>query len=137
MNTRPIPMQISTTQELRELAALGTSGEACDCRLARHQGWDSITDAQWPAAQMRQVADLRKPGVDEPSFEEFHPGRTRYESPDAPIALEYFPVNRSTVWRCAHCGLQVMRYTEFGGYYVDHRVRVLNAALVTDAPHPG
>jgi hypothetical protein len=30
----------------------------------------------------------------------------------------------------------LLRYTEFGGYYVDHRVRVLNADLVVDAPPP-
>lgn len=127
---------IRSTQALRDLAALGGSGDGCDCRLAQYKGWDSITDMRWPAAQMRQVADLREPGVDEPTFEEFHPHRTRYESSDAPIALRYFPVNRATVWRCTHCGVQVMRYTEFGGYYVDQRVRVLDAALVVDAPEP-
>jgi hypothetical protein len=30
----------------------------------------------------------------------------------------------------------LLRYTEFGGYYVDHRVRALNADLVVDAPLP-
>ncbi|QNP50008.1 hypothetical protein [Diaphorobacter aerolatus] len=138
--TTPPVLIIRTTQALRDLAACGTvsssSDEACNCRLARYKGWDSITEMLWPAAQMRQVADLREPGVDEPTFEEFHPARTRYESPDAPIALAYFPVNRATVWRCRRCGLQVMRYTEFGGYYVDHRVRVLDVALVMDAPSP-
>ena len=133
--TEEIPL-IQTTEQLRELASRGQSSEGCDCHLIQFQGWDSITDMRWPAAQMQQIADLREPGVDEPTFEEFHPHRTRYESPEAPIALAYFPVNRSTVWRCGKCGIQVMRYTEFGGYYVDQRVRVLNPALVVDAPAP-
>jgi hypothetical protein len=30
----------------------------------------------------------------------------------------------------------LLRYTEFGGYYVDHRVRALNGDLVVDAPLP-
>ena len=134
-NEQAVPL-IRTTEQLRELASQGQSGDGCDCRLNQFQGWDSITDMRWPAAQMKQVADLREPGVDEPTFEEFHPDRTRYESPNAPIALVYFPVNRSTVWRCTKCGIQVMKYTEFGGYYIDHRARVLNASLVVDAPLP-
>ena len=129
-------MMIRTTEQLLELAKQGQSGEGCDCLLNQYPGWDSITDMRWPAAQMVQVADLREPGVDEPTFEEFHPNGTRYESPDAPIALAYFPVNRCTVWRCVKCGVQVMRYTEFGGYYVDQRVRVLKSELVVSAPSP-
>ena len=124
---------IHTTQQLQELAAQSQIGKDCDCHLARFQGWDSITDMHWPAAQMELVAELRDPAVDEPTFEEFHPNGTRYESPDAPIALAYFPTNRASVWRCTHCGLLVMRYTEFGGYYVDHRARVLDPRWVVDA----
>jgi hypothetical protein len=30
----------------------------------------------------------------------------------------------------------LLKYTEFGGYYVDHRVRVLNPERVTDVPLP-
>lgn len=134
MNESATPLLISTTQELHDLAAHGGSGDNCDCRLAHCKGWESITDTQWPAGQMHLVGDLREPGVDEPTFEELHTGGTRYESPDAPIALAYFPVNRSQVWRCGHCGLQVMRYTEFGGYYIDHRVRVLDVGLVVAGP---
>lgn len=136
MSPTPMPPQITTTQELLALAALGTSGERCDCRLARYQGWDSNPDMHWPAEQLQQVAILRTPDTDEPTFEEYHPSGTRYESPNAPIVLAYFPVNRSTVWRCTKCGIQVMRYTEFGGYYIDHRARVLDARWVTDAPPP-
>ncbi len=129
--------QIRTTQELRDLANQGGAPTSdCDCRLARFKGWDSITETQWPSAQMQQIADLRDPDVNEPTFEEFHPHGTRYESVDAPIALAYFPTNRASVWRCVRCALQVMRYTEFGGYYVDHRARVLDAGLVVDAPLP-
>ena len=41
---------------------------------------------------------------DEPTLEEFHPAGTTYWSAEAPIALAYFPANRSQVWRCRHCG---------------------------------
>jgi hypothetical protein len=72
----------------------------------------------------------------EPTFEEFHPEGTRYESPLAPIAPAFFPYNRCDVFSCSRCDRLLLRYTEFGGYYVDHRVRALNADLVVDAPLP-
>jgi len=34
------------------------------------------------------------------------------------------------VYRCRACQRLVLRYTEFGGYYVDHRARRVDAALV-------
>ena len=127
--------------ELRALATVGGGDHACQpencsCRLAAFLGWESITEERWPAAQMQLEAELRDPFGPEPTFSEYHPQGTRYDSPDAPVALQWFPVNRASVWRCRQCGLPVLRYTEFGGYYVDHRVRVLQAALVVDAPAP-
>ncbi len=95
-------------------------------------GWESITEDRWPAAHMQQLATLRDPDVYEPTFEEFHQG-TRYDSPNAPVAIKHFPYNRSDVWQCVGCGQVFLRYTEFGGYYVDHRVRTLNPALIVDA----
>jgi hypothetical protein len=34
------------------------------------------------------------------------------------------------VFACAKCNKVLLRYTEFGGYYVDHRVREVDARLV-------
>jgi hypothetical protein len=40
------------------------------------------------------------------------------------------------VWVCAQCGRPFLRYTEYGGYYEERRIREVDAALVTDAkPH--
>jgi hypothetical protein len=72
-------------------------------------------------------------GESELSFEEFHPNGTRYDSPEAPIALNYFPYNRADVYACQQCGCAVLKYTEYGGYYIDQRVRLVDAALITDA----
>ncbi|MBC7649208.1 MAG: hypothetical protein H7197_08870, partial [Vitreoscilla sp.] len=55
---------------------------------------------------------------------------TRYTSPDAPIAVNFFPYNLCDVFACAKCSKVLLRYTEFGGYYVDHRVRELDANLL-------
>ena len=128
--------QIHSTEEMRTLACQGAPAIGCSCHLGAFKGWTSLTDDRWPTAQMQEIAQLRDPALAEPTFEEFHPRGTRYDSADAPIALAYYPVNRANVWRCLRCGIQVMRYTEFGGYYVDHRVRILDPRWVVEAPPP-
>ena len=72
-----------------------------------------------------------------PTYEEFHPGKTRYDSPDAPIAPAFFPYNRCDVFRCGRCARVLLKYTEYGGYYIDDRVRVVQASLVSDAQPEG
>ncbi len=101
----------------------------CKCGLGPCTGWDSLTESRWPSHSMQAVATLRDPQVEEPTFEEKHPEGTRYESPTAPVAVKFFPYNRCDVWQCSTCQRHYMRYTEFGGYYVDHRVRELTADL--------
>lgn len=72
----------------------------------------------------------------EPTYREYHPSGTDYWSGKAPVALHYFPYNRCSVAQCAECGRVYLRYTEGGGYYVEHRIRALNPALIVDAPAP-
>lgn len=69
-------------------------------------------------------------GQTEATFEEYHPAGTRYESAEAPIAPAFFPFNRCDVYSCKRCACTVLKYTEFGGYYVDHRVRLVDAERV-------
>ena len=119
---------ITSAQVLKELAEQKHSN--CQCVLQRCAGWESVNDTEWPAKHMQQVATLRDPDVYEPTFEEHHPNGTRYDSADAPVALKFFPYNRCDVFACSQCQQHVLRYTEFGGYYVDHRARRLNADTV-------
>ena len=123
---------IHTAAELRALQTEPPAPGPCSCGLAAYTGWSSLSEERWPAAQMEQLATLRDPEVYEPTFEEHHPQGTRYDSPTAPVAPAFFPYNRCDVWRCQTCRRLVLRYTEFGGYYVDHRVRVLDPALIVD-----
>ena len=104
--------------------------QPCTCALGACKGWESFTEDRWPKDQMRALGTLRDPDIYEPTPEEFHPQSTRYASPEAPIAVKFFPCNVSDVFACGTCKRVVMRYTEFGGYYVDHRVREVDAALV-------
>ena len=120
---------IACAQELRELCANRPS-KACDCPLKRCVGWDSLGGADWDTTALPVVATLRDVTVLEPTFEEYHPDGTRYESPQAPVSLAHHPFNRCEVHHCLRCGQHVLRYTEFGGYYVDPRARRLNPDLI-------
>ena len=80
------------------------------------------------------LGTLRDAGDDEPdACEEWHAGGTRYGSPQAPIApglLPVQPLRRSGP--AARCGRGFLQYTEFGGYYVDHRLREVDPKRVLD-----
>lgn len=122
------PMPPISTDQLRAWAAEPLPPR-CPCGTARHRAWTSFSESQWPAS-MDKVGTLRDEQVDEPTFEELHPDQTSYDSPDAPLAIGWFPYNRCDVYRCRSCGVYALRYTEFGGYYVDHRVRCLHGLQV-------
>jgi hypothetical protein len=119
--------RLHNTAELRALLTEPATGP-CTCGLGACASWESLTEARWPAARMELVATLRDPELYEPTFEEHHPKGTRYDSPDAPVAMRFFPYNRCDLWRCTQCQRHLLRYTEFGGYYVDHRVRAISLA---------
>ncbi len=103
--------------------------DPCECGVGKHQSWTSFVEMQWPAS-MELLGTLRDIDLYEPTFDELHPGGTRYGDPLAPVAVDYFPYNRSDVYRCRLCSRVALRYTEFGGYYVDHRIRCLNGLTV-------
>ena len=127
MNSVPF---LNSPQALRQLA--DQPHTPCHCSLQHCVGWESVNDTAWPAQHMSVVGTLRDPDVYEPTFEEQHPNGTRYESTDAPVVLKFFPYNRCDVNACSQCHQHVLRYTEFGGYYVDHRARRLNTELISD-----
>ena len=102
----------------------------CTCPLRPCAGWESFTEDRWPKAQMQGIGTLRDTDVYQPGTDEHHPNGTRYTSPDAPIAVNFFPYNLCDVFACAKCSKVLLRYTEFGGYYVGHRMRELDANLV-------
>lgn len=100
-----------------------------DCACARLQcaGWESVGQPV-TGPLLKHVGTLRDPAIEEPTVEEW-PG-SRFWSADAPISALHFPCNRCEVWACAACGRGFLQYTEHGGYYVDHRLRQIDPALV-------
>ncbi len=124
---------ITSAAELRAaIARPGAAPRACSCALGACAGWESLAEYRWEAGQMEPVATLRDPAVEEPTLEEKHPGGTRYDAPDAPVAVGFFPYNRCELWHCQACDRHLLRYTEFGGYNVDPRVRALNPEHILD-----
>jgi len=118
-----------TAEDLKSQAETRTP-MSCSCPLRPCAGWESFTEDRWQQEQMQAVGTLRDPDVYQPNAQEHHPSGTRYASADAPIAVNFFPYNLCDVFACAKCNNVLLRYTEFGGYYVDHRVREVDARLV-------
>ena len=119
--------RVMTADDLRALPFLRGSPGDCACANLRAAGWESVTQPLGPPL-LRLLGTLRPAGDDEPTLEEW-PG-SRYWAADAPIAPSHFPFNRCQVWACTGCGRGFLQYTEFGGYYVDHRIRPVDPALV-------
>jgi hypothetical protein len=124
------PLPRLHAKDLLSLAAQAQSACA-DCQSLSCAGWESVGGGT-DLSRLSKVGTLRDPALEEPTFVEHHPKGTRSGSSDAPIAPSWFPYNRCDVWRCSRCGSGFLRYTEYGGYYSDERIRALNPALVVD-----
>ena len=123
---------IASSAELRLALADTPAPRACSCALGACTAWESLAEYRCEGSQMSAVGTLRDPAIDEPTLEEKHTQGTRYDSPDAPVAPAFFPYNQCEVWHCQRCDRHLLRYTEFGGYNVDPRVRELAAGKIID-----
>lgn len=123
---------IATTDELRALLASASPPLPCQCALGACAGWESLAEYRWEASQMQLCGTLRDPATLEPTLEEKHPAGTRYDDPAAPVAVKFFPYNQCDIWQCQRCKRHLLRYTEFGGYNVDPRIRALKPEAILD-----
>ena len=115
---------------LLKRACIAGPRSGCVCSLGGCTSWESFSEDRWPAELLLEVGTLRDPVIDEPTLEEWHPRGTRYGSADAPVAVAFFPYNRCDAYACKRCGRTLLRYTEYGGYYIDHRVREVLPELI-------
>jgi hypothetical protein len=121
-----------------ELVALaskaGTSRPCSACGPLLCPGWESMPGG-FDRSSLIRVGSLRDPGLAAPTLEEFHPQSTHRWSAEAPISLGHHPYNLCEVWQCGSCSRVYLRYTEYGGYYEDERIRLVAAERVvaTDA----
>lgn len=122
------------SDDLRRLARAFVTGPlpCAACAMLVCPGWESLPGS-FDRARLRCVGTLKSTGDEEPTLAEHHPAGTHGWSADAPIAPAFFPYNRCAVWLCVACARPFLRYTEYGGYYVDERIRALDGNLVVDA----
>ncbi len=126
-----------TADDLERLAASPSLRAGCDaCAALACPGWEAFPPSV-DETSLEKLGALWLPGDDEPTLAEHHPAGTRYWSPDAPIAPAFHPANRCEVWSCRHCQRAFLRYTEYGGYYEERRIRALDPALLDFTGLPG
>ncbi|SNT18832.1 hypothetical protein SAMN06265795_11666 [Noviherbaspirillum humi] len=125
------PLSPETIMQLAEASAVVSV--ACACARQPHASWESQSTS-FPEELLQPLGRVASEADEEPTVREHHPHGTNLWSPDAPIALNYYPANRSEIWQCRQCSRCYLRYTEYGGYYVDRRIRALQPALITLAP---
>ena len=123
---------------IAELVALARARRcpACPaCEALVCPGWEALPGS-FARDALERVGTLRDPALDDPTVAEHHPNGTHAWSPDAPIAPAWFPYNRCDAWRCRTCARAFLRYTEYGGYYTEDRIRELDEALIVDVAPP-
>lgn len=129
-------MQKIDFANLKRLAQASAAVTApCSCTRVSLAAWRALP-LTLELDRFEDVGTLMDDPYDEPTFAEFHPAGTHYDSEDAPIAPRFYPFNRCTVARCQQCGRHYLRYNEAGGYFTELRIRALQPALLVDPPAP-
>lgn len=123
---------VLSAEDLVRLAQAHPATACGQCAAIRAPGWEALPGS-FDRALLERTGTLRQPEVDDPTLEEFHPQGTNAWSPQAPVAPAHFPYNRCEVWQCTRCRRPFLRYTEYGGYYMEERIRELHAERVVDA----
>lgn len=118
---------------LTQLAAASAAiTTPCSCCRVPLDAWQRLP-ATLELERFEEVGTLREDPYEEPTFAEYHPQGTTYDSVDAPIAPRYYPANLSQVSRCMNCSRYYLRYNEAGGYFTELRIRALRPELLADA----
>ena len=115
--------------ELLDIAKSVKADKSCPvCSSLSCTGWMS-KPGYFALDQLTVIGTLRVEGAEE-SWDEYHPHGTNLWSEDAPISIPHHPYNRSDVRECIACKRKFLHYTEYGGYYLDERIRALDARLI-------
>jgi hypothetical protein len=105
------------------------SGGCTECTPLSCAGWESVPGS-FELNKLQIIGTLRIEGAEE-IWDEYHPDGTNIWSKGAPISIKHHPYNRSDVYECISCKRKFLRYTEYGGYYVDERIRELDQNLIS------
>lgn len=115
--------------ELLNLAKSSKITEACsECSSLSCPGWISVP-GYFDLSKLKILGTLKTEHADE-CWDEFHPEGTNLWSERAPISIVHYPYSRSDVRECVHCKKKFLHYTEYGGYYLDERIRELDSTMI-------
>lgn len=115
--------------QLLDLAKSPRASEDCpECSSLDCPGWVS-KPGYFDLGKLKVLGTLKTESAEE-CWDEYHPDGTNLWSEDAPIAIQHHPYNRSDVCECIRCKRKFLHYTEYGGYYLDERLRELNAKFI-------
>lgn len=115
--------------QLLDIAKSSKTAEECpECASLSCPGWMSVP-GYFALSKLNVLGTLRDESAEE-CWDEYHPEGTNLWSEDAPIAIQHHPYNRSEILECNHCKRAFLHYTEYGGYYLDERIRELKLNLI-------
>lgn len=117
-----------TAQDLFDLASQEKDPACPNCAAHDFSCWETILST-FNRESLKCVGTLNDPNTDD-IWDEYHPNGTTMWSNNAPIAVKFHPYARSDVHQCQICQKVYLRYTEYGGYYVDERIRVVKPELI-------
>lgn len=125
--------KIAFDRLMRLAQACASVTAPCSCNKESLAAWRALP-LSLELDRFEEVGTLFDDPYAEPTFAEYHPAGTRYDSDAAPIAPAFYPYNRCAVARCLNCGRYFLRYNEAGGYFTELRIRVLQPELVVNPP---
>lgn len=124
---------LSPEQVTRIAQEHGSQPTCSACSPYASPGWESFPGTETDEA-LQPLGALWLPGDEEPTLEEVRSPGVDAWSPLAPISLAHHPANRCEVWACRACAKPFLRYTEYGGYYEDRRIRELDPRRLSSQP---
>jgi hypothetical protein len=122
---------VLTAEDIDRAAVLRGDAIACErCAPFASRGWEAFPSTV-SEKSLERVGVTWDPEQPEPTVEEFHESGSSLWTAAAPIALHFHPYNRCELWQCRSCQKPYLRYTEYGGYYEEKRIRELRPELIT------
>lgn len=125
-------IDFATLSQLASASAQINQACSCSCSRVPLDAWQKLP-MTLELDKFEEVGTLVDDPYGDPTFKEYHPHGTHYDSDDAPLAPRYYPCNISQVARCMMCGRHFLRYNEAGGYFTELRIRALRPQLLVDA----
>lgn len=121
------------SKKLTSLAAKEDASESCQvCTKEKLQSWsDTKRDL---GSRIKVIAEFEsaEAAIQRNGYTEYHPNGTNYWSPDAPIAIHFYPYNDCSINVCNKCNAVFLRYVEYAGHTRQHRIRYVNKDLIVD-----